>query len=128
MLARLGVLLVATCSMMAYVGDAESSHPYPGSGQLNIDYLHSELEPGGDGRVTYRLCDDVQRGVPWEWENGVEKWDTALGTSFEFDPVTSCSVTADGSTILRWEIGEQCGFGYLACWHTYTNGAWYAPH
>jgi hypothetical protein len=94
---------------------------------LNINYLHSDFEPGGDGRINYRLCANL-RAVPGEWQAGVEKWDSALGPAFEFDPVNSCSELPDGSTRLRWGGPGACGGDALACWRTWTNAIWYAAH
>jgi hypothetical protein len=74
---------------------ALASHTIKGSSQQGldtiIDYLYSDSEPRGDKRITYRLCDNLGYGVPAQWAQGVESWDSALGTSMEFDPATSCS-------------------------------------
>ncbi len=129
MLARLAILALAVFSMVAYSRHAEGSHPFQGSNQIqNVNFLHRDLEDGGDGQIYYRLCDNAQRGVPSEWQSGVERWDALLGAAFEFDPVTSCSDFKTGATKLRWEVGEECGAGNLACWETWKYPDHYAPH
>jgi hypothetical protein len=92
----------------------------------DIDYLHSAFEPGGSGSITYRLCDNLGKGVPSEWGAGVERWDTDLGPNFSFIQVTSCSTMANGSSLLRW--GYECFPGIIACWRTFLDSTLYVEH
>lgn len=128
MLVRLVFLATAAALVLAYAREAEGSHPFQGSVQLNINYLHRDFELGGDGQIFYRLCDNAGRGVPAEWGAGVEKWDLLLGPRFAFDPVTSCSDTKTGATKLRWEVGAECSSGALACWRTWAFPDHFTPH
>ena len=83
-------------------------------------YLWPELEPGGDGDITYAACASY---VPANWIVGVEdKWDGAL-PAWDFDPVPNCDYA---QTVLRWENGDDfCpNPDWVACWKRLVN----VPH
>lgn len=69
-----------------------------------------ELRGAPGGTITYGLGDYV----PW-WTEGVENWDSALGSLMEFNSVGS------GQTHLRWEgqppLNYYCPEEYSACWY-----------
>jgi hypothetical protein len=122
------ILAIASTSIVVFApDDALADHPWHGSGEYgSVNYVYHELLPGGSGRITYRLCDDVQLGIPPTWGGGVERWDNSLGVTLEFDAVASCTATA--RTELRWTITQQCGAGNWACWATPVLPALFTPH
>jgi hypothetical protein len=70
-----GFVVAATLAIMS---SAEASHPY------QPIHRWRDLEAGGDGTVTYRLCGSP---IQAEWTAGIESWDFALGTSMQMDEV-----------------------------------------
>ena len=99
------IVVLAVMASLAASSAANASHPFQGSGQLNINYLYSDFEPGGDSRITYRLCENLGYGVPAQWGQGIESWDSALGSTIELDAAVSCSTQTDRAALLRWETG-----------------------
>jgi len=114
---------------LTFAADAAlASHPWLGSNQsVNVNFLFPDFEPGGDGRIIYRLCNNTGSGLPPTWQGAVEKWDSASPT-MEFDPVTSCGAATNA--MLRWEVNDECGGNpqNWACWRTPTDPTKYTPH
>jgi len=112
--------MTAAGLMLAGTSITHASHPFEGSGQLNINYLYHDLEPAGAGeRITYSVCG------PAEWRTGVENWDNAI-QQWQFDEVT-CG--AMDWTTLQWEDANVfCpDAAAWACWDTAFLGQ-YPPH
>jgi hypothetical protein len=107
----LGVFVVSLIALSTAGIDenaASASHPYI------KPYLWADLQPGGDGRIQYKMCGD---GTPQEvfWDDGPENWEVKLVQSMQFDPV-SCSA-GTFNALLQWESPtvNQCG-AFIACW------------
>lgn len=116
MLGRVLLFAVAVLSIGWFESSALAAHPFQGSGQgYGGNWLYRDLESGGDGRISYKLCDSGQYGAAALWGQGVEAWDSALGSGVEFDLVACSSPTYN--TVVAWDgyDGKTCGGGW-ACW------------
>lgn len=107
------ILLIAVAPLVALsTNEVHASHPFVGGPQVGgFNYLYRDLETGGDGRITYRLCGTAQNPVPPQWGQGVENWDIAMASEMTFDAVISCTATAN--TELRWHSGNECAGGHV---------------
>ena len=99
------------------------------------NYTWVDLTPSGDSRIWYSSCGGAY-GVPTQWGQGVEAWDTGMGSLMEFDVTTGCYPWPQSNTVLQWEgqpphDDAQCGGSYWACWFPWQwqqqspqQGAW----
>ena len=77
-------------------------------------WLWADLAPGGDHRIAYDPC-DPWLVIPSEWSQGVENWDTAMGSLMDFD-LGYCN--SDAEVHMRWETPDhQCpNPEWWGCW------------
>ncbi len=128
MLGRLILPLAVGLFLLAAPNAVDASHPFQGSGQLNINYLYRNLEvPTGTGTITYSLCGTAERpSIPAQWTTGVENWDNAIGR-WQFNQV-SCGTNAN--TKLIWEAGtDVCTDDFAwACWYWGGSNSVHGSH
>lgn len=112
MLARWILAAAGVSLALGLIGNAHATHPIYGQ-NTSRTMLWRDLELGGDGIITYKLCGPPGPPIQAEWAASAEAWDVAL--AWEFQEVL-CSQTAD--TLVTWETSGPniCAPGLYGCW------------